>query len=370
MILLNINGPINARKTTVCRLLEKRLEKSLFIEVDDLLSDADQKRLKLDFEEGINHRLQVLQTTLAQHVKKQKFKVILFAYPMSEGNFRSWKALEKDGIIFKSVTLAPSLEICSKSRGVRTLTKWEVERIKTMYEQGYQNPVHTDLIIDNGHQTPHETAEIIIKYIKLMQSAPNDLAIPLIVDFDGTMQLSDLTLEGLLWVLTTRPWLFFKLMWLHLTKGRAAMKLTLEQMAEKYDWVPVLPWEERVLERIAQEKARGRTVIVVTGSTTKLVKRAITDKGLDYEVIGTENAMVNLTGPRKAAALVERWGVKKFDYIGNSKDDLHVWKEGRYALVIGNNKKVRTRATRLGNVIWELDTPRQRFLRRQLRKRR
>ncbi len=191
----------------------------------------------------------------------------------------------------------------------------------------------------------------------------DDLSIPLIVDFDGTMQLSDLTLEGLLWVLKTRPWLLLKLIWLHLTKGRAAMKLTLEQMAEKYDWVPVLPWEERVLERIAQEKARGRTVVVVTGSTTRLVKRAIADKGLDYEVVGTENAMINLTGPRKAAALVERWGVKKFDYIGNSKDDLHVWKEGRYALVIGNNKKVRAGATRLGNVIWELDTPRRKTLR-------
>ncbi|TKW61758.1 MAG: hypothetical protein DI628_03810 [Blastochloris viridis] len=191
----------------------------------------------------------------------------------------------------------------------------------------------------------------------------DDLSIPLIVDFDGTMQLSDLTLEGLLWVLTTRPWLLVKLIWLHITQGRAAMKLTLEQMAEKYDWVPVLPWEERVLERIAQEKARGRTVVVVTGSTTKLVKRAITDKGLDYEVVGTENAAINLTGPRKAAALVERWGVKKFDYIGNSTDDLHVWKEGRYALVIGNNKKVRAGATQLGNVIWELDTPRRKALR-------
>lgn len=199
-------------------------------------------------------------------------------------------------------------------------------------------------------------------------NSQDDLAIPLIVDFDGTMQLSDLTLQGLLWVLTTRPWLLFRLIWLHITQGRAAMKLTLEQMAETYDWVPVLPWEERVLERIAQEKARGRTVVVVTGSTTRLVKRVIAAKGLDYEVVGTENPAINLTGPRKAAALVERWGVKKFDYIGNSKDDLHVWKEGRYALVIGNNKRVRAGAAKLGNVVWQLETPRRRL--RLLRKRR
>lgn len=189
-----------------------------------------------------------------------------------------------------------------------------------------------------------------------------DLAIPLIVDFDGTMHLSDLTWEGIFWVLRTRPWMLAKLGWLHLTKGRAAMKLRLETLAEQYDWAPVLPWEDRVLERIAAEKARGRTVVVVTGSTTRLVKRAVAAKGLDYEVVGTDNADINLTGPRKAAALVARWGVKKFDYIGNSRDDLAVWKEGRYALVIGSNKKIRAGAERVGKVVWTVDTERKRFV--------
>lgn len=190
----------------------------------------------------------------------------------------------------------------------------------------------------------------------------DDLNIPLIVDFDGTMHLSDLTWEGIFWVVRTRPWMLVKLGWLHMTQGRAAMKLRLESLAEKYDWAPVLPWEDRVLERIAAEKARGRTVVVVTGSTTRLVKRAVTAKGLDYEVVGTERADINLTGPRKAAALVARWGVKKFDYIGNSHDDLAVWKEGRYALVIGSNRKIRDGAEKVGHVVWTVDTERQRFM--------
>jgi hypothetical protein len=185
-----------------------------------------------------------------------------------------------------------------------------------------------------------------------------DLDIPLVVDFDGTMHLSDMTWEAIFWVAKTRPWLLVKFGWLHLTQGRAAMKLKLESLAENFDWVPVLPWEERVLERVAAEKARGRTVVVVTGSTTKLVKRAVAAKGLDYEVVGTERADINLTGPRKAAALVARWGVKKFDYIGNSNDDIAVWKEGRYALVIGNSRKIRAGAAKVGQVVWELDTAR------------
>lgn len=185
-----------------------------------------------------------------------------------------------------------------------------------------------------------------------------DLAIPLVVDFDGTMHLSDLTWEGIFWVVKTRPWMMVKLGWLYLRRGKAAMKLRLETLAENLDWVPVLPWEDRVLERIAAEKARGRTVVIVTGSSTKLVKRVVAAKGLDYEVVGTDRADLNLTGPRKAAALVARWGVKKFDYIGNSKDDWAVWKEGRYALVIGSDKKIRAGAAKVGQVVWELDAER------------
>lgn len=204
----------------------------------------------------------------------------------------------------------------------------------------------------------------------LSSALDGDLSVPLIVDFDGTMHLSDLTWEGLFWVCKTRPWMLGKFAWLYLTKGRAAMKLALETFAENYDWTPVLPWEDRVLERIAAEKARGRTVVVVTGSTTRLVKKAVTAKGLDYEVVGTETADINLTGPRKAAALIARWGVKKFDYIGNSRDDLAVWKEGRYALVIGNNPKIRDGAAKVAEVIWMVDVERQRLMKWPWRKRR
>lgn len=209
---------------------------------------------------------------------------------------------------------------------------------------------------------------MVLRVMTQISDETDDLAIPLVVDFDGTMHLSDLTWEGIFWVVRTRPWLLIKLGWLHLTRGRAAMKLALDTLAENLDWIPVLPWEDRVLERIAAEKAAGRTVVIVTGSTTKLVKRVVAAKGLDYEVVGTERADINLTGPRKAAALVARWGVKKFDYIGNSHDDIAVWKEGRYALVIGNDVKIRAGAAKVGQVVWELDTVRHGLRSRMVRR--
>jgi hypothetical protein len=93
------------------------------------------------------------------------------------------------------------------------------------------------------------------------------------------------------------------------------------------------------------------------------VKKAVADKGLDYDVVGTERKDINLTGPRKAAALVARWGAKKFDYIGNSRDDWAVWKEGRYALVVGSDLKIRAGAAKVCEVIWEVDTEHRNLLR-------
>lgn len=50
------------------------------------------------------------------------------------------------------------MEICIGKRGERSLSGAEVERIKEMYREGYHNSKYADLIIDNGMQTPQETA--------------------------------------------------------------------------------------------------------------------------------------------------------------------------------------------------------------------
>ena len=39
MQIININGPINAGKSTISKLLTQKLSNAIFIEVDDLLSD-------------------------------------------------------------------------------------------------------------------------------------------------------------------------------------------------------------------------------------------------------------------------------------------------------------------------------------------
>ena len=44
MLILNINGPINAGKSTVSKILLNLLPSATLIEVDDLLSDEEQEK--------------------------------------------------------------------------------------------------------------------------------------------------------------------------------------------------------------------------------------------------------------------------------------------------------------------------------------
>lgn len=166
MQIININGPINAGKTTVCGLLEKRLPACLFIEVDDLLADAEQEALRLDFMGGIKERLNRLEQRINTEKQAGKYQLILFAYPMEKNNYRSWKKFEDEQTSFMNITLAPALETCLTNRGSRELDEWEKSRIVRMYAEGYQCPRHSDLVIDNTFQRPEETVEIIMNFLK------------------------------------------------------------------------------------------------------------------------------------------------------------------------------------------------------------
>lgn len=166
MLIININGPINAGKSTVGRLLAKKLSLSLFVEVDDLLSDEEQDALKLDFMGGIKERLRRLNELVEKEKKRQRCQEIIFAYPMEENNYRRWKKFEDERTRFINITLSPSLQACLSNRGNRELTTWEQGRIQQMYLENYHCPQGSDLIIDNTNQTPDQTVEEIIKFLK------------------------------------------------------------------------------------------------------------------------------------------------------------------------------------------------------------
>lgn len=166
MLILNINGPINSGKTTVSKILVNLLLKAVFIEVDELMSDAEQEKLGLSLKEGWAERKKRLDEKLYSLKQRKEFETVIFAYPITEESYQKWSGLADETTRFINITLAPSLEECLKNRGTRELTDWERNRIQQMYEEGYQHRPYSDFIINNDNQTSEETAEIIKGFIE------------------------------------------------------------------------------------------------------------------------------------------------------------------------------------------------------------
>ena len=165
MLILNVNGPINSGKSTVSKLLVQILPHAVFIEVDDLLSDDEEKKLGLTIQAGWGERLNRLDRIIADQKNQHQYETIIFAYPMTENLYRRWSShIDKD-TRFIAITLAPSLEKCLTNRGTRKLTDWEIGRIREMYNENYHRPINSDLIINNDAQTPHQTAQQVADFI-------------------------------------------------------------------------------------------------------------------------------------------------------------------------------------------------------------
>ena len=166
MLILNINGPMNSGKTTVSKILVNLLPKATFIEVDELMSDAEQKKLGLSLQQGWRERHKRLNQKLQTLKELRDYETVIFAYPIADNTYQDWKALADNETKFLNITLAPSLDECLKNRGTRELDDWERNRIRQMYAEGYQNRPYSDFIINNDNQTPEETAEIIKGFVE------------------------------------------------------------------------------------------------------------------------------------------------------------------------------------------------------------
>lgn len=166
MLIININGPMNSGKSTVSKILVTMLANATFIEVDELMSDQEQKQLGLSIQQGWRERHKRLNQKLKDLKKTREYEIILFAYPIADNTYQDWKKMEDSQTHFLNITLAPSLEECLKNRGTRELNDWERNRIHQMYQEGYQNRPYSDFIINNDNLTPKETAKIIKGFVE------------------------------------------------------------------------------------------------------------------------------------------------------------------------------------------------------------
>ena len=146
--------------------------------------------------------------------------------------------------------------------------------------------------------------------------------VPLCVDLDGTLIRTDLLHEALITYVRSRLTAFISIIgWL--LRGRAALKQGLaSHVIPKVDY---LPYRTDLIAFISAERACGRPVHLITASPQVWADAIAIHLNLFESVVGTTDG--NLKGVAKSRLLVERFGSKGFDYVGDHVADRAVWAE-------------------------------------------
>lgn len=170
---------------------------------------------------------------------------------------------------------------------------------------------------------------------------------PLCVDLDGTLVRSDTLWETVLQLLKKSPLAIFSLIAAYLRAGRAGFKsAAVDQLVID---PATLPYHADVIEHVRHARQQGRPVLLVTGANQRLALAVAEHVGLFDDVIGSQPGSNN-TGDDKADELVKRFGLKQFDYVGNSSTDLKVWEKSAAAHVVGS-QSLADRAAKLCPVV-------------------
>lgn len=179
-------------------------------------------------------------------------------------------------------------------------------------------------------------------------SSPTEHAskIPLCVDLDGTLIRTDLLYESTLRLVKTNPLLLLQLpFWL--VAGKTVLKRRLTERVGLD--VTQLPYNEPFVEWLRENAAHGRRLVLCTASDERYAQAVAEHLGIFSDVIGSDSSRNN-SAHHKAQALVARFGRSGFDYAGNSKADLPVWRDARRAILVNTPSPVAAEVRAQGNV--------------------
>ena len=169
---------------------------------------------------------------------------------------------------------------------------------------------------------------------------------PLCLDLDGTLIATDSLAESLVVMIKTKP-LYFFLLPLWILRGKYYFKSKIEQNSKLSP--DKLPYIAQVLEFAKTEKAKGRMIVLATATMQGIADKIADFLGIFDLVIGSKHG-INLRSNHKRDKLVELFGEKGFDYAGDSKADIKVWKSADNSIIVNPNNSVLSKAKAIGNV--------------------
>jgi len=174
---------------------------------------------------------------------------------------------------------------------------------------------------------------------------------PLCVDLDGTLIRGDLTIESSIQYLFKKPFEF--LCSLPLIFGKLA---AFKRKASPHTTIDAghMPINKEFFQYLKEEKEGGRNLILVSASDGEIVHSIGKSFRLFDEIIGSDG-VTNYRGQKKEKYLVDRFGVKGFDYAGNSKPDLEVWRSSRKSIVVNATASLAKKASKVSSEVKTFD---------------
>jgi 4-hydroxybenzoate polyprenyltransferase/phosphoserine phosphatase len=169
---------------------------------------------------------------------------------------------------------------------------------------------------------------------------------PLVVDLDGTLLRTDMLLESMLAYLkqgigkslTISHWLL---------QGKAKLK---EELAKQVKLnVEFLPYNTAVVEFLHHARQQQQEIILATATHKIYAEQIANYLGVFDRVIATDND-INLSSHNKRDRLIEEFGEKGFDYIGNSHADIPVLCAAYKAYLADPNAGVKIKMKNSGNI--------------------
>ena len=170
---------------------------------------------------------------------------------------------------------------------------------------------------------------------------------PLVVDLDHTLIETDLLFLSSLGVLVRRPWLVFHyFFWLF--KGKGYLK---DQLVKRFEInIPELPYNQSVISYILQRKKQGCKIVLATASH-KNYAFAVAKHLKLFDDVMASNRDFNLSSYNKAETLVERFGERNFDYIGDHMRDLPIWEVSKLSIIVNATNQIISNTKHLNTLI-------------------
>jgi 4-hydroxybenzoate polyprenyltransferase len=170
-----------------------------------------------------------------------------------------------------------------------------------------------------------------------------DIALPLVVDLDGTLIAADALHESLIFFLKRRGvWAWKIPYWI--VAGRATVKNRLADVVTQED-VMSFPANAELVAFAECEASRGRRIVLATAADLAIAQKIQVRFPFITDLIASVDGK-NLKGPAKAEEVM-RWFPDGFIYAGDSTADLHVWSKASAAIFAGRSATMGNRISRL-----------------------